>query len=261
VLAQSERQQAADALAGAERDRATIPRLTTTYPAIEVADAYEIQRLQIAEKLRHGRTVRGYKAGLSSKAMQRMMGVDEPDYGHLLDDMFVFEGDSVDASRLCQPRVEFEVAFVLRDALPSRGCTAADVLRATAFVSPSIEIIDSRFDGWDITLCDTIADNASSALVVLGGRMILPHEIDLRLIGVVVSKNGEIIDTGASGAVLGNPATAVAWLANKLGTFGVELGAGQVVMPGSCTRAHDVAPGDSVVAEFAQLGTVMVRFH
>jgi 2-keto-4-pentenoate hydratase len=261
VLTEGERQAAADALAAAERDRATIARLTETYPAIEVADAYEIQRLQIATKLREGRIVRGYKAGLSSKAMQRMMGVDEPDYGHLLDDMFVFETESVATSELCQPRVEFEVAFVLRDALPSRGCTVADVLRSTAFVCPSIEIIDSRFDGWNITLCDTIADNASSARVVLGGRMMPPEDIDLRLIGVVVSKNGEVIDTGASGAVLGNPATAVAWLANKLGTFGVELSAGHVVMPGSCTRAHDVAAGDSIVAEFAHLGAVTVRFH
>jgi 2-keto-4-pentenoate hydratase len=261
VLTDAERRDAADALATAERDRMTIARLTETYGAIQVEDAYEIQRLQIADKLRDGRTVRGYKAGLSSKAMQRMMGVDEPDYGHLLDDMFVFEGESVDTARLCQPRVEFEVAFVLREPLPSRGCTAADVLRATAFVCPSIEIIDSRFDGWNITLCDTIADNASSALVVLGGRMMPPSEIDLRLIGVVVSKNGEIVDTGASGAVLGNPVTAVAWLANKLGTFGVQLAAGQVVMPGSCTRAHDVAPGDSIVAEFAHLGAVTVRFH
>jgi 2-keto-4-pentenoate hydratase len=260
-LTSDERRKAADALAEATRARAPIPRLTETFTTIDVEDAYEIQRLQIEEKLRDGRTIRGYKAGLSSKAMQRMMGVDEPDYGHLLDDMFVFEGESVDTARLCQPRVEFEVAFVLRDALPSRGCTAADVLRSTAFVCPSIEIIDSRFDGWNITLCDTIADNASSALVVLGGRMMPPSEVDLRLIGVVVSKNGEIIDTGASGGVLGNPATAVAWLANKLGTFGVELTAGQIVMPGSCTRAHDVAPGDSVVAEFAHLGAVTVRFH
>jgi 2-keto-4-pentenoate hydratase len=261
VLSDTTRREAADALAKAERDRAPIARLTETYPAIEVDDAYEIQRLQIEDKLRDGREVRGYKAGLSSKAMQKMMGVDEPDYGHLLSDMFVFETESVATSALCQPRVEFEVAFVLGASLPSHGCTVADVLRATAFVCPSIEIIDSRFDGWNITLCDTIADNASSARVVLGGRLIRPSEIDLRLIGVVISRNGEIIDTGASGAVLGNPATAVAWLANKLGGFGVHLEAGQVIMPGSCTRAHDVAPGDSIVAEFAQLGAVSVRFH
>ena len=261
MLTDSTRREAADALAKAERDRAPIARLTETYANIEVDDAYEIQRLQIEDKLRDGREIRGYKAGLSSKAMQKMMGVDEPDYGHLLSDMFVFENESVATSTLCQPRVEFEVAFVLGASLPTSGCTVADVLRATEFVSPAIEIIDSRFDGWNITLCDTIADNASSARVVLGGRLMRPSEIDLRLIGVVVSRNGEIIDTGASGAVLGNPATAVAWLANKLGGFGVRLEAGQVIMPGSCTRAHDVVPGDSIVAEFAQLGAVGVRFH
>jgi 2-keto-4-pentenoate hydratase len=261
VLSDATRREAADALAKAERDRAPIARLTQTYPTIEVEDAYEIQRLQSEDKLLDGRTVRGYKAGRSSKAMQKMTGVDEPDYGHLLSDMFVFESESVSTAALCQPRVEFEVAFVLADSLPKHGCTVADVLRATAFVSPSIEIIDSRFDGWNITLCDTIADNASSAAVVLGGRLIRPSDVDLRLIGVVISRNGEIIDTGASGAVLGNPATAVAWLANKLGTFGVQLQAGHVIMPGSCTRAHDVAPGDSIVAEFAQLGADSVRFH
>jgi 2-keto-4-pentenoate hydratase len=261
MLTDATRREAANALAKAERDRAPITRLTETYPDIEVDDAYEIQRLQIVDKLRDGRTIRGYKAGLSSKAMQKMMGVDEPDYGHLLSDMFVFENDSVPVAALCQPRVEFEVAFVLGDVLPPNGCTVADVLRATSFVSPAIEIIDSRFDGWNITLCDTIADNASSARVVLGGRMMPPNEIDLRLIGVVVSRNGEIVDTGASGAVLGNPATAVAWLANKLGGFGVCLEAGHVIMPGSCTRAHEVRPGDAIVAEFAQLGAVSVRFH
>jgi 2-keto-4-pentenoate hydratase len=261
LLTDAIRREAAAALAKAERDRTPIARLTETYPAIEVDDAYEIQRLQIEDKLRGGRTIRGYKAGLSSKAMQKMMGVDEPDYGHLLSDMFVFENDTVAVATLCQPRVEFEVAFVLGESLPTSGCTVADVLRATSFVSPAIEIIDSRFDGWNITLCDTIADNASSARVVLGGRLIPPSEIDLRLIGVVVSRNGEIVDTGASGAVLGNPATAVAWLANKLGGFGVRLEAGQVIMPGSCTRAHDVAPGDSIVAEYAQLGAVGIRFH
>ena len=261
MLSDAIRREAAAALAKAESNRAPIARLTDTYPAIEVEDAYEIQRLQIEDKLRDGREVRGYKAGLSSKAMQKMMGVDEPDYGHLLSDMFVFENESVSTTTLCQPRVEFEVAFVLSDSLPTHGCTVADVLRSTAFVCPSIEIIDSRIEGWNITLCDTIADNASSARVVLGGRLMPPADIDLRLIGVVVSRNGEIIDTGASGAVLGNPATAVAWLANKLGTFGVRLEAGQVIMPGSCTRAHDVAPGDSIIAEFAHLGAVSVRFH
>ncbi|MCU1375056.1 MAG: 2-oxopent-4-enoate hydratase [Actinomycetia bacterium] len=260
MLTAAQRRSAADALASAERDRVPVARLTETLPGIEVADAYEIQRLQIADKLAVGRVVRGHKAGLTSPAMQQMMGVDEPDYGHLLDDMFVLEGGSVAVADLCQPRVEFEVAFVLGEALPE-ACTAEDVVRATELVFPAIEIIDSRFDGWNITLCDTIADNASSARVVLGPRGVAPAELDLRLIDVVVTKNGEHLDSGSSGAVLGNPAAAVAWLANKLHGFGERLEAGHIVMPGSCTRAHDVAPGDSIVAEFSKLGAVGVRFH
>lgn len=260
MLSTEDRRRAALALSEAEAAARPIPRLSDSFDGIEVDDAYAIQLLQVEQKLAAGRTVRGHKAGLSSRAMQQMMGVDEPDYGHLLDDMFVFEGDTVAIDQMCQPRVEFEVAFVLGDRLPAPGCTVADVLRATEFVSPSIEIIDSRFDGWDITLCDTIADNASSARVVLGGRRVPVDDLDLRTIGVLVSKNGELIDTGASGAVLGNPATAVAWLANKLHGFGVALDAGHVVLPGSCTKAHDVVAGDAVLAEFAELGAVSVRF-
>jgi 2-keto-4-pentenoate hydratase len=250
----------ADALASAERDRKPIAPLLETDPSIDVVDAYEIQLLQIRDKLSAGRVVRGHKVGLSSRAMQKMMGVDEPDYGHLLDDMFVYETEQVELSRLCQPRVEFEVAFVLGDALPAPGCTVGDVLRATSHVSPSIEIIDSRIEGWRIGLCDTIADNASSARVVLGGNAVSIADLDLRLIGVLGVKNGEIVETGASGAVLGNPATAVAWLANKVHEFGVRLEPGHVILPGSCTRAVDVAAGDVITAEFDRLGSVTVSF-
>jgi 2-keto-4-pentenoate hydratase len=204
--------------------------------------------------------VRGHKVGLSSRAMQRMMAVHEPDYGHLLDDMFVFENSDVDAAQFLVPRVEVEVAFVLKHPLPAPGCTAADVLRATDFVCPAIEIIDSRFRGWQIEICDTIADNASSARVVLGGRPTRLDRIDPRLIGVVLRLNGEVVGTGASGAVLGNPVTAVAWLANKVHAFGVTLEPGNVILPGSCTRAFDVAAGTTARAEFDQLGHVTVRF-
>jgi 2-keto-4-pentenoate hydratase len=192
--------------------------------------------------------------------MQQMLGVDEPDYGHLLDNMFVAKGGVVPAGDLCQPRVEFELAFVLGAALPAPGCTFADVLRATAYVTPAIEIIDSRIRDWKIALCDTIADNASSARVVLGGRAAGVTDVDLRLLGVLGWKNGELVETGASGAVLGNPATAVAWLANKLHELGGRLEPGHVVMPGSCTRAIPVEAGDVITAEFAQLGALTVSF-
>jgi 2-keto-4-pentenoate hydratase len=260
VLTDVERRAAAAALAGAERTRQPIDQLTVSYPAIDVEDAYEIQLLQIRDKLAAGRRVRGHKVGLSSKAMQRMMGVHEPDYGHLLDDMFVFEHGEICRRELLVPRVEVEVAFALSEPLPAPGCTAADVMRCTAFVCPALEIIDSRIRDWRIALCDTIADNASSARVVLGAAATDINDIDLRTIGAVLRIDGDIVATGASGAVLGNPVTAVAWLANKVHAYGVILDAGHVVLPGSCTKAFDVAAGQTVRADFDRLGHVSVSF-
>jgi 2-keto-4-pentenoate hydratase len=252
---------AAEALRVAERERKPIAPLTSEYPDMDVVDAYEIQLLNIAARLEAGRVIRGHKVGLSSRAMQEMMGVDEPDYGHLLDDMFVFEDFDVDTSGMCQPRVEVEVGFILGAPLPAPGCNVADVLLATAYVVPAIEIIDSRIADWKITLPDTIADNASSGRLVLGGNATPIEAIDPRAIGATLRRNGEIIATGSSAAVLGNPATAVAWLANKVQAFGVKLQAGHVVLPGSCTRAYDVTAGDSIRADFDVLGSVTVNFR
>jgi len=260
MLTDTERRAAADALAEAERTRIPIDPLSNRWAAIDVVDAYEIQLANIADRLKAGAIVRGHKVGLSSRAMQSMMGVDEPDYGHLLDDMFFFEGDAVPAGRYLYPRVEVEVGFVLGAPLSGPACTVADVLAATEFVCPAIEIIDSRIRDWKIAIADTIADNASSAGVVLGGRRTPLAGVDLRTIGAVLRRNGEIVQTGAAGAVLGNPATAVAWLANTVHRFGVSLEAGHVVLPGSCTRAVDVRPGDVVRADFDLLGPVSVRF-
>lgn len=251
---------AATSLARAEQDRSPIAPLTETYPDLDVVDAYDIQLLQIRDKLAAGAAIRGHKVGLTSKAMQTMMGVDEPDYGHLLDTMFVYEGLGIEARALCAPRVEIEVAFVLGAPLSGPHCTVADVLAATAYVAPSIEIVDSRIRDWKIALADTIADNASSARVVLGGRRTRLDGLDLRTLGGVLRKNGEIVATGAAGAVLGNPAIAVAWLANKVHSFGVTLGAGHVILPGACTRAFDVSAGDAIEADFDVLGHVSVRF-
>lgn len=255
-----QREKAAGALWAAERDREPIGPVTLDHPDMDVVDAYEIQLINIRKRLAEGRLVRGHKVGLSSKAMQEMMGVDEPDYGHLLDDMFVFEDDEVDTSALCYPRVEVEVGFILGSSLPAPGCNAADVLRATEYVVPAIEIIDSRIRDWKISLCDTIADNASSCRVVLGARATRIDQVDLRTVGATLRRNGSVIATGSSGAVLGNPVTAVAWLANKVHSFGVRLEAGHVVLPGSCTRAYDVAPGDNMRADFDTLGGVSVNF-
>jgi 2-keto-4-pentenoate hydratase len=260
MIEASERNHFADKIMTAQRDRMPIDPLTSNCPELDVIDAYEIQLINVRRRLADGAIIRGHKVGLSARAMQQMMGVNEPDYGHLLDDMFVFEGDRVPAGTLCQPRVEVEVAFVLGAPLSGPGCTVADVLEATAFVVPAIEIIDSRIRNWKITLPDTVADNASSGLVVLGGRRTPVEATDLRTVGAVLRRNGEIIETGAAGAVLGNPATAVAWLANKVHAFDTTLEAGHVIMPGSCTRAVEVEAGDVVRADFDLLGHVAVAF-
>lgn len=251
---------AATALWDADESKVAITPLTEQYPAIDVVDAYRIQLQNIGRRVSAGAQVRGHKVGLSAKAMQQMLGVHEPDYGHLLDDMFVDEGSSIPMSRFCQPRAEIEVAFVLGAPLQGPGVTVADVIRATDHVLPSIEIVDSRVADWKIKIQDTIADNASSAAVVLGARPTKLTDVDPALIGAVLRKNGEIVETGCSGAVLGNPVIAVAWLANKVAQFGVRLEAGNVIMPGSCTRMIPVAAGDHVRADFDGLGHVAVRF-
>ena len=255
-----DRQSAADSLNLAQRNRVTVAPLTQTFPGFDVVDAYEVQLLNVRRRLDEGRIVRGHKVGLSSKAMQQMLGVDEPDYGHLLDDMFFDEAGTIPTEGFCQPRAEIEVAFVLGAPLRGPGVNVADVLRATEYLLPSIEIVDSRIADWQVTIADTIADNASSGAVVLGGNATHPSKVNLPLIGALLWKNGEIVETGCSGAVLGNPAVAVAWLANKVAAFGVSLEAGHVVLPGSCTRMVPVAAGDHIRADFDHLGSVAIRF-
>jgi 2-keto-4-pentenoate hydratase len=251
---------AADRLAEAERTRTPVDRLTGQFAGLTVSDAYEIQLVNVRRRTARGAVIRGHKVGLSSRAMQQMMNVDEPDYGHLLSDMFVAENTAIPTAMLCAPRVEVEIGFVLRECLPAPGCTVADVLRCTAFVCPALEIIDSRIRDWNLTLVDTIADNASSGLVVLGGRATPVDRLDLRTIGAALRINGALVATGATGAVLGNPVTAVAWLANKVAQFGVRLDAGNIILPGSCTRAFDVAAGQTVRADFDELGAVSALF-
>ncbi len=248
-------------LAQAERSRVPIDSLTAGNPQIDVVDAYEIQLINIRQRVAEGARVIGHKVGLSSEAMQRMMNVDEPDYGHLLDEMEVFEDKPVDTGRYLYPRVEVEVGFVLAADLPGSGCTEDDVLAATAAFAPSIELIDTRIKDWNIRLCDTIADNASSAGWVLGPERVSPKDIDITAIDAVLRRNGEVVAEGRSDAVLGNPVTAVAWLARKVDSFGVRLKAGDVVLPGSCTRAIDARPGDDFVADFAGLGSVRLTFE
>ncbi|MDZ4270785.1 MAG: 2-keto-4-pentenoate hydratase [Mycobacterium sp.] len=261
MLADEVRVRLAADLAQAERSRVPISPLTDAHPEIDVVDAYEIQLINIRQKIAEGARVIGHKVGLSSEAMQKMMNVDEPDYGHLLDDMQVFEDTPVRSDRFLYPRVEVEVGFVLADDLPGAGCTEDDVLAATAAFAPSIELIDTRITNWQIKLCDTIADNASSAGWVLGEARVSPKDIDIRAIDAVLTNNGEVVAEGRSDAVLGNPVTAVAWLARKVEAFGVRLKAGDIVLPGSCTRAIDAPPGSRFVADFNGLGSVRLDFE
>jgi 2-keto-4-pentenoate hydratase len=260
VLSDAVRTELADELERAERDRVAIDPLVARHPDIDVVDAYEIQLINIRRRLESGARVVGHKVGLSSKAMQQMMGVDEPDYGHLLAEMEVREDVPVEADRYLFPRVEVEVGFILGADLPGADCTEEDVLAATVAFAPSIELIDSRIKDWNIGLADTISDNASSAGFVLGKERVAPKDIDIKSIDAVLTRNGEVVAEGRSDAVLGDPVIAVAWLARKVASFGVRLKAGDVVLPGSCTRAIDARPGDAFHAEFAGLGSVRLQF-
>ncbi|MBF6160121.1 2-keto-4-pentenoate hydratase [Nocardia cyriacigeorgica] len=260
MLSDAVRIELADELERAERDRVAIDPLVARHPDIDVVDAYEIQLINIRRRLESGARVVGHKVGLSSKAMQQMMGVDEPDYGHLLAEMEVYEDVPVEADRYLFPRVEVEVGFILGADLPGADCTEEDVLAATVAFAPSIELIDSRIKDWNIGLADTISDNASSAGFVLGKERVAPKDIDIKSIDAVLTRNGEVVAEGRSDAVLGDPVIAVAWLARKVASFGVRLKAGDVVLPGSCTRAIDARPGDAFHAEFAGLGSVRLQF-
>jgi len=244
----------------AERDRDPIGPLTEAHPELTVRDAYRIQQLNVAARKDAGERVRGRKVGLTSLAMQRQLGVDEPDFGAITDRMIVEDGDAVSVGELLQPRVEAEVAFVMERELAGPGVTTTDAVRAIAGAVASIEIIDSRIADWRIKLVDTVADNASSARVVAAGRLTPLAGLDLRLLGMALSVNGAVAATGAGAAVLGNPVRCVAWLANTLGELGVPLRAGDLVLAGALHAALPVAAGDVVHAEFAELGSVTARF-
>jgi 2-keto-4-pentenoate hydratase len=253
-------EEAARLLSQARATGLPIAPLTLSHPELTTGDAYGVQLAVQAVRLDEGRAVRGYKVGLTSQAMQRQMGVAEPDYGYLLDDMLHSDYDRLDIGAFLQPRVEPEIAFVLRSPLSGPGVTVVDAVRAVDFVLPAIEVIDSRIQDWQIGLVDTIADNASSGAVVLGSRPAQLGKLDLRLAGVVLRRNGEVVGTGAGAAVLGSPLVALVWLANTLGRLGVTLEPGHVVLSGSCTKAVPVTASDTVSATVAGIGTVTASF-
>jgi 2-keto-4-pentenoate hydratase len=253
-------EKAAAALLGAYASRTPLPPLTDSHPDLSVADAYAIQVAQVAAWTARGAVVKGHKVGLTSAAMQRQLGVDQPDFGVLLDSMFLAEGVTAEFGRFLQPKAEPEIAFVLGRPLRGPGVTVAEALAAVDFVLPALEIIDSRIADWKITLADTVADNASSGAVVLGSRPVRADSLDLSLAGCLLHRNGRLEGTGAGGAVLGSPVNALVWLANTLGARGVGLEAGHVILPGSVCAAIPFGPGDTVSATFDRIGSVSITF-
>jgi len=250
----------AEMLLAAEQSQKPIPPLSESDPGISVEEAYRIQLLVMEMKKSRGQMVVGKKIGLTSLAMQNMLGVKEPDYGHILDGMVVMEAEKILTTDLIKPRIEGELAFILKEDLQGPGVTLTEVIRCSEGVIPSLEIIDSRIVDWKIKLPDTVADNASSARIVLGGTITPLHSLDLRTVGMVLEKNGEVVATATGAAVLGHPAQAVAWLANKLAAYDITLRKGEVILSGSLTAAMPVGAGDFVRADFGPLGDVKTKF-
>lgn len=250
---------AADRLLEVYRTGEPIEPLTPEHPGAPLELAYRIQQAQVEQWELAGDAVKGHKVGLASRAIQRQMGVEQPDFGHLTASMFHLEHQPIPAGTFLQPRIEPEVAFVLGRPLAGPGVTIADAVRAVDFVLPALEIVDSRIRNWQIGIFDTIADNASSGGVILGSRPVALGDLDLRLVGCTLHINGELAATGAGGAVLGSPLNALVWLANTVGPLGVTLEPGHVVLPGSMTTAFAVSAGDSIVANMGGLGTVTAQ--
>ncbi|NBR32721.1 MAG: 4-oxalocrotonate decarboxylase [Sphingomonadaceae bacterium] len=262
MLDSATRNQIVADLIGTYHTRTPLPLLTQTYPQIEMADSYAIQQAFVAHSLAQGRSVRGYKVGLTSKAMQEMSNATEPDFSAMTDDLFLPEDTPLEHSRFFRPLIEIEIAFVMKTALKGPGILPVDVLRATDFVLPAIEIVDFRVGpAPGMTVLDTVADLAACGVAVLGANPRKLEDIDLRRVHGQMIVNGKVEQKGYGSAVLGNPVTAVAWLANKLGEFGITFEPGQTILTGSLVRAMPVKAGDEVVARFdSGLGDVLTSF-
>ncbi|MDN7242243.1 2-keto-4-pentenoate hydratase [Planococcus sp. N028] len=256
-----ELQAIAQKLRDAEIAKKPIAPLTETEAQLTAEDAYRIQLHQIQQKVSEGAVVRGLKIGLTSKAMQEMLNVHTPDYGFVLDTMVFQEQSAINAERFIQPKVEFEIAFVFKEALKGPGVTVEDVIRATDYVVPSIEIIDSRIEDWRIKFEDTVADNGSSAGALLGSKRTSLADIDIANIRMTVFKNEEVIDSATSSAVLGNPLNAVVWLANEVGRYDIAIEPGMFVLSGALSKALPFANGDRFQADFGEVGDVRISFQ
>lgn len=259
-------ERAAASLHEAERTRVQIGLLSLKHPDMDMDDAYAIQDAWVKKKIAGGRKVVGWKIGLTSKAMQSALGIDIPDSGVLFDDMVFEDGATVAADRFIQPRVEAELAFMMKAPLKGPGVTVFDVLNATDYVAPSLEILDTRIlrtdprTGKTRNIVDTISDNAANAGIVTGGRAMRPDALDLRWTGAIVSRNAEVEETGLGAGVLNDPARGVAWLANRLARYGEGIEAGQIVLAGSFIRPIEARHGDTIVADFGRLGSVSLFF-
>jgi 2-oxo-hept-3-ene-1,7-dioate hydratase len=250
----------ADELADADRTRTTVPLLTARHPGMTIDDAYAVQRQWAERGAAGGRRVVGRKIGLTSKVMQVATGITEPDYGVIFDDMVYESGASVPFDRFSNVRIEVELAFVLRDRLEGPGVTIFDVFDATAYVVPALEILNSHIELEGRTIVDTISDNAAMGAMVVGGTPVKPDAVDLRWVAALLSRNQTIEESGVAAAVLGHPAMGVAWLADKLAQHGQALEAGEIILAGSFTRPMWVERGDTVHADYRELGTVTCRF-
>ncbi|MBS0283482.1 MAG: 2-oxo-hepta-3-ene-1,7-dioic acid hydratase [Proteobacteria bacterium] len=258
--------QLANELHEAERGGTQIAQFSLRHPGIAIEDAYAIQRAWTRRKIAEGRKAIGHKIGLTSRAMQRSSNIDEPDYGLLLDDMLFPDGRDIPIGRFIVPRVEVELAFRLKQPLSGPDCTLFDVLDAVDYIVPAIEIIDARIEqvdratGTTRKVFDTISDNAANAGLVLGGRPVRPHDIDLRWVSALIYRNGVIEDSGVAAAVLGHPALGPAWLANKLHPYGETLATGEIILGGSFTAPVPARAGDTFHVDFGPLGAISVRF-
>ncbi len=266
MLGKPEIEAAARRLEGAERTRKQIRMISLDHPDMAMDDAYAIQNAWLDIKLASGRKVLGHKIGLTSKAMQYALNIDMPDSGFLLDDMFFPDASDIPTDRFIQTRIEAELAFVLKSRLSGPNCSVFDVLRATEYVTPALEILDTRILRVDPetkktrTVFDTIADNAADAGIVLGGRAFKPDDTDMRWVGAVVFRNAQVEETGLAAGVLNHPAMGIAWLANRMAQYGKSLEAGQVVLAGSFIRPIEARKGDTFHADYGPWGTVSCHF-
>jgi 2-oxo-hept-3-ene-1,7-dioate hydratase len=259
MLTEAQRAEAVASLLESHRTKKQGRRPSEMFPEIAIEDSYAISSAVAAERIKAGRKIIGHKIGLTSKAMQASSKIDEPDYGYLFDDQVFSDGAKIPFDSFCVPRVEPELTFILKEPLKGPGVGLVDVLRATEWVVPSIEIIDARVTE-PRKIYDTVADNGAAAAIVLGGRPVRPDAVDLRWVGAVFYRNSEFEETGLAAGVLGHPAMAIAWLANKLAPFGTTLEPGHLMLSGSFTRPVWAAKGDTLHADFGPLGSVAVQF-